>query len=157
MAYLIDGHNLLGFLSGSGLRDASARAALVGRLDAFQRQTRRRIVLVFDGQPGGGLPARVSDKFAILFPPEGESADSVIKDRIARSADRRHLIVVSSDREIRAFARAHGAATLPCEAFVREMKPVLRRRREARTLEKPDGAATPLEVELWSEAFGKRR
>jgi len=157
MAYLIDGNNLLGFLLGAGLRDPEARATLVGRLEAFQRQTRTRIALVFDGLPAADLPASVSEKFVILFPPEGESADSLIKERILRSSDRRHLLVVSSDREIRAFAKARGAIALPCDAFAKEMKKALRERREARSLEKRDETATPLEIELWSKAFARRK
>jgi hypothetical protein len=81
----------------------------------------------------------------------------VIKDRILRPHDRRHLTVVSSDREIRDFARAHGAVALPCDAFTRVMKKALRLSRQARSLEKREEKTTPLEVELWAKAFGSRR
>ncbi|MBM3311692.1 MAG: hypothetical protein FJY80_09305 [Candidatus Aminicenantes bacterium] len=157
MAYLIDGNNFLGFWLGAGLRDPSARSSLVGRLEAFARQTRKRVVLVFDGPPGDDLPGPDSEKFALVFPPEGETADALIKDRILRSSDRRHLAVVSSDREVRAFARAHGAASLPCDVFAKELKKALRERRDARSLEKRDEASSPLEVELWVKAFGRGR
>jgi predicted RNA-binding protein with PIN domain len=157
MAYLIDGNNFLGFWLGAARRDPSARASLVGRLEAFARQTRKRVILVFDGAPADDLLGSGSEKFALVFPPEGETADALIKDRIIRSSDRRYLVVVSSDREIRDFARAHGATSLPCDVFAKELKKALRERRDARSLEKRDEASSPLEVELWAKAFGRGR
>jgi predicted RNA-binding protein with PIN domain len=157
MAYLIDGNNLLGALFASELRDPAARGALVRALQAFQKQTRTRVILVFDGAPPADVPASGNEKFTVVFPAEGESADATIEDRIVRSSDPRHLFVVSSDREIRAFAKAHGATPLGCDIFHREMKKALRARREARSLEKRDEAATPLEVELWAKAFTRDR
>ena len=51
MAYLIDGNNLLGRIAPHELREPAGRDGLVVRLLAFQRVTRARIHLVFDGNP----------------------------------------------------------------------------------------------------------
>ena len=157
MAYLVDGNNLLGHLFPGGHRDPALRVLLIRRLQTFQRQTRTRVILVFDGPPPDDTPLPRGDKFTVVFPPEGESADAVIQDYIDRPRDRRHLVVVSSDRALRTFARAAGAVSLPCDAFERELKKALRARREARELEKDDDPATKLEVELWAEAFARKR
>jgi predicted RNA-binding protein with PIN domain len=157
MAFLIDGNNLLGHLFPGGHRDPALRILLIRRLQAFQRQTRTRVILVFDGPPPDDAPLPAGDKFTVVFPPEGESADTAIEDYISRPRDRRNLVVVTSDRALRTFARAAGAVSLPCDAFSRELKKVLRARREARELEKFDDAATKLEVELWAQAFARKR
>jgi predicted RNA-binding protein with PIN domain len=156
MAYLIDGNNLLGHLFPGHFRDPGRRADLIGMLQGFQRQTRARVVLVFDGAAPAGLPDFGREKFAVVFPSEGEPADAAIFDHIERLRDRRHLVVVSTDREIRDFARASGATPRTAEEFHREMKRVLRERRAARELDKADESVSRLEVDLWTRAFTKR-
>lgn len=155
MAYLIDGNNLLGHLYAGFHRDPAHRSILIGKLGVFQRQTRTRVILVFDGTAPPDFPGPGKDKFAILFPPPGESADSLIVDYIERHHDRRNLFVVSSDREIRAIARKAGATAVRCEEFSRELKKTLRESREAREMDKAEERASALEVKLWTEAFAR--
>ena len=157
MAYLIDGNNLLGCLYAGGHRDPALRSALVGRLQAFQRHSRTRVILVFDGTAPPDFPDPGKDKFAVLFPPPGQSADALIVDYIERHRDRRNLFVVSSDREIRAVARQSGATSLRCEEFRQKMKKALRESREAREMEKIEETATVLEVKLWADAFARKK
>ncbi|NTU51408.1 MAG: HD domain-containing protein, partial [Candidatus Aminicenantes bacterium] len=69
MAYLIDGNNLLGRIAPHELREKGGRDGLVVRLLAFQRVTRARIHLVFDGNPEQtptDMP--VNPKFTIHYP-----------------------------------------------------------------------------------------
>jgi len=155
MAYLIDGNNLLGHFYAGFHRDPAHRTALVRKLQSFQRHTRTRVILVFDGTAPEDFPAPGKDKFSILFPPPGGTADGVIVDYIESRPDRRHLIVVSSDREIRAIAREAGATARRCDEFHRELKKALREGREAREMDKDEAAASALEVVLWSEAFSR--
>ena len=96
MAYLIDGNNLLGRLAAHELKDRSGRDGLVVRLLAFQRVTRARIHLVFDGRSDEDRTVvPVNPKFMILYPEEGQSADDVIKDLVSRQTDRRRFFVQS--------------------------------------------------------------
>jgi len=67
------------------------------------------------------------------------------------------LSVVSSDREIRAVAREAGAADVGCDDFVRELKATLRRGREAREMEKTEERSSALDVQLWAEAFARKK
>ncbi len=157
MAYLIDGNNLLGHIYAGYHRDPANRSALVGKLRAFQQQTRTRVILVFDGPEPRDFADPGKDKFAVLFPPPGASADSLIVDYIERRPNRRNLFVVSSDREIRAIAREAGATSLRCEEFHREMKAALRDRREAREMDKNEKAASALDISLWTEAFARKK
>jgi predicted RNA-binding protein with PIN domain len=159
MAYLIDGNNLLGHLFPGGMRDPENRLALVRKLKAFQRFTRTRVTIVFDGRPSREVEALSDggDRFAVRFPAEGENADGAIMDLIDRRRDRRRLFVVSSDRELRAYAREAGAHPLPCREFETGLKRVLRERRAAREMDKPDPRSTPLELNLWLNVFGERK
>ncbi len=154
MPYLIDGNNIIGHAADLDLGDPRSRDGLIFKLLAFQRLTRKRIRLVFDGPPDGESSVRaVNEKFTVHHPSPGESADAVLKDMIARGVDRRQTVVVSSDRGLRDFVRAHGLRTMTAPEFIREVRAVLRERRAAREFEKLDRPPTPLETKLWNEVF----
>lgn len=157
MAYLIDGNNLLGRISRDELKDRRGRDGLVVRLLAFQKVVRRRIYLVFDGKPQDELAeVRVNDKFTIHYPDEGASADDIIKGLLERQTDKRNFIVVSSDRDIKDFARARGIESVGSDEFFVELKKALRERKKQRELEKRVGDPSALEIRLWDEVFKKR-
>lgn len=154
MAYLIDGNNLLGRISPEELKNRSGRDGLVVRLLGFQRVKRRQIILVFDGNPESEPTAvAVNAKFTIRYPGEGQSADDVIKDIIRRQKDKRAFYVVSSDREIKEFARSHKLECMNTEDFHRELKEALRERKKQKEMEKRVEDPSPLEIDLWDEVF----
>jgi predicted RNA-binding protein with PIN domain len=154
MAYLIDGNNLLGRIAPHELRERSGREGLVARLLAFQKVTRTRIHLVFDGNPERTpTDIAVNAKFTIHYPGEGQSADDVIREIVARQTDRRRFFVVTSDRALREMARKKGLESVTSDVFARELKAALKEGRKRRELEKSSRAPTDLEVDLWSEVF----
>ncbi len=158
MGYLIDGNNVLGYLFPGEIRDPRSRYALVFRLLAFQKVRRARLDLVFDGPADGDL-ARVHSqgkKFFVHFAAPGQSADDVIKRLIVRQSDLRRFFVVTSDRELRDFARDRGAKTLSVRAFAAELKRALRERRAAAEMEKKTTSLSPFEIGLWLETFRKK-
>jgi uncharacterized protein len=157
MAYLIDGNNLLGRIAPDELRERSGRDGLVGKLLAFQRVTRTRIHLVFDGNPERDrTEVPVNPKFTILYPGEGQSADDVIEDVIRRLTDRRRFFVVSSDRAVREFAKENGVTPVRSELFAKELKAALKERRKQKEMEKHVDSPSPLEVDLWDEVFKRK-
>jgi predicted RNA-binding protein with PIN domain len=159
MAYLIDGNNLIGHLKeGAGVGEPGSRAEITAKLLVFQQVRRTKIILVFDGRPpdeGSGI--EVNPKFSILSPEPGESADDVIQQRILRQADKRRFFVVSSDREIRDFARAHGVRDLSAAEFGRELRKALREQRNRKEMRKASESPSPLEVRLWGEVFQMKK
>jgi predicted RNA-binding protein with PIN domain len=159
MAYLIDGNNLLGFLFPGHHRDPENKLKLIRRLVAFHRSKRARIILVFDGAPSPD-PAEMAlpdERFTILHPQPGGSADEIISEFLDRRPDTRHLTVVSSDREIRTAARLAGARTVAVREFAGELSRTLRERRTEREMDKPDLPPTPLETRLWTQVFKNRK
>jgi len=154
MAYLVDGNNLLGRISPEELRDRRGRDGLIVRLLAFQKVIPRRIILVFDGKPDGELTeVRVNDKFTIHYPGEGSTADDVIKHFIDHQTDKRKFFVVSSDRDIKDFAKARGIESIGSDDFYRQLKKALRERKEQKEMEKWAEEPSSLEIKLWDEVF----
>jgi predicted RNA-binding protein with PIN domain len=158
MAYLIDGNNLLGRIAAHELRERTGRDGLIVRLLSFQRVTRTRILLVFDGRPPGEEAiVAVNAKFTIHYPEPGESADDVIEAIVSCQTDKRRFFVVSSDREIRDFSRKAGVTPVTSDEFARELKAGLKERRKQRELEKHEASPTRLEVDLWKEVFRSKK
>lgn len=154
MAYLIDGNNLLGRIAPHELWERTGRDGLVVRLLAYQRVTRARIHLVFDGNPEQTpTDVVVNAKFIIHYPGAGQSADDVIRDMISRQTDRRRFFVVSSDRAIREMAKKKGLESLTSDVFARELKTAIKEGKKRRELEKRTETPTRLEVDLWGDVF----
>jgi predicted RNA-binding protein with PIN domain len=153
--YLIDGNNLLGFITPSKFKDQRAKHDLVLRLQTFQKLKRTKIILVFDGHPDPNLPLKTyrEKKFLVLFPPPDQNADQVIKEIILKQTDLRRFFVVSSDREIKNFAQAKGAKALSCKDFSRQLSKSLKENKKAREEEKNVSPPSPLEVDQWLEIF----
>jgi len=159
MAYLIDGNNLLGHLFPGRHRDPENKLKLVRRLLAFKRSKKARIILVFDGAPSADADGMTmaEDRFAIIYPPAGESADAAIRDILAGRTDLRKMSVVSSDREIKADARRRGASVLTSREFSAELNRALKDRKREREMEKNEARPTSLEVRLWSQVFKENK
>lgn len=154
MAYLIDGNNLLGRIAPHELRERGGRDGLVVRLLAFQRVTRSRIHLVFDGNPEESRTAvPVNDKFTIHYPGAGQSADDVIRDVIEAQADKRRFFVVTSDRALRDLARKRGLEAVTSDVFARELKGAIKEGKKRRELEKRVEDPSALEIDLWGQVF----
>jgi len=157
MSYIVDGSNFLG-RAGGRVRDAAEKMELARRLSLFQRQTRARVVLVFDGPPDPALetppPPPGRRTLSILFPAEGHPADDLIMDILDGRRENRHVVLVTSDRELAAVGRRRGARVVACADFARELRGAVRefhrahasRKRET----KPPGG---LELRLWLDVF----
>ena len=80
----------------------------------------------------------------------------MIVELLARLVDRRNVVVVSTDREIRDAARTLGVRTISSLEFGRELRHQARAGRRERELDKRVAAPTPLETRLWDEVFRRR-
>jgi predicted RNA-binding protein with PIN domain len=156
MPYLIDGSNLIGHISTLELSDPQSKLRLVSQLLKFQTTKKAKIILVFDGPPDPDLVGENFQKkeFAIIWPDREESADTIIKQTIEKQTDLRHLYVVSSDREIKTFARVNRAKVLDCKDFHKLMKTALKEYKESQALDKEDTTLSRLQVDHWLEIFG---
>jgi len=159
VAYLIDGNNLIGYISPEHLRDPKTKLSLISNLLIFQRFKRTKIYVVFDGTPDPDLIDKDLQKKAlsVLFPDIDENADLVIKRMIEKQTDLRRFYVVSSDREIRNFAKAKGAKSLRCDEFSKLLRSVLKRYKKSLEAKKEDISLSPLEVDHWLHIFESKK
>lgn len=157
MAYLIDGNNLMGQADPYFKFDPASRNRLVARLLLFQKITRSRLFLVFDGRPPfDEREIKLNPKFTVLFPEPGQPADELIEEMLCRKKDRRYFLVVSSDRGLREIARTHGARSMSTVDFLKQLKQTLKDHRQERELQKQTDDSTPLEISLWNELFKRK-
>ena len=150
MRYLVDGYNVVKADPATrDLEPEAQREALVARLAVRGRDMlgRGEIVVIFDGQPGGGPTVRRSG-IAVRFSP-GEPADEMIVRLVTGAGD----AVVTSDGGLAARVRAAGGAVIEASACFEEVRTRRRMRYPARTVGVPPGAAEiTRELEkLWLE------
>ena len=112
---IIDGYNLIGTTHG----DLSMhREKLILLLSEYRKLKAHDITVVFDGWKSGGSREEIlkTGGISVIYSRLGENADYVIKRIISR--DKREWIVVSSDRDIAAFAWANGCIAVPSHLFM---------------------------------------
>ena len=114
---------------------------------------------MFDGPPD---PAITDQKFpdkalTVLYPDRGHSADEIIREIILKRAKERRFYVVSSDREIKDYARTNGIKPLSCEEFNKELKAALKENKNLKEMDKETRLPSPLEINHWIDIFEKKR
>jgi hypothetical protein len=126
MWIIIDGYNVirqwpeLARLDRTDLQ--SGREAFLHEVQRYRRARGHRITVVFDGRVAGGFSEGVGSAggIDIRFSRRGETADAVIARLVAEGGS--GVVVVSSDHEVAAAARRHGAAWLPSADFVAKLE-----------------------------------
>ena len=150
MPYLIDGNNLLG--SWGGPRDQDdRRGEVVRRVSAFCRGKRVRATIVFDGHPlRGDMAAQDLAPVSVRVPPEGQDADTVIRELVERAPRPQELIVVTSDKALYSYVKTLGARVMRAHEW----------NHAERQLDRPAGEEKPEredDVDGWLKKFGEPR
>jgi len=154
MPFLIDGHNLISYLSDLELTDPHDEAKLVLRLRGFCARTRKKVVVVFDEGLPGGTSHLTTPSVTVIFASSRQSnADGIIRERIHNTHDFKGWTVVSSDNEVLAEARNAGMQGMRCVDFARIM--VRQNKRKAQRDVDTNVFVPPTEVEAWLQIFGE--
>ena len=154
MPYLIDGNNLLGSWGGPS-REDDRRGEVVRRVAAFCRARNVRATIVFDGHPlRPDMASQELGPVSLRVPPQGEDADSVIRDLVERAARPTELIVVTSDKALYSYVKTLGARVLRAHEWNAEERRLGSSPRSARAAcsEKPERED---DVEGWLRRFGE--
>lgn len=117
---VVDGNNLLYAARSAGTTELLiGRSMLCGTLSQWAARKGERVHVVFDGPPPNPALAVQIGKphIELSFSGAGNSADSVVIERIERDSAARRLIVVSSDRAIIRAARRRRARAVRSEDF----------------------------------------
>jgi predicted RNA-binding protein with PIN domain len=100
---------------------ADQRERLCDALVEFQLRCRCEVTVVFDGAEVRGVRPLRRRGLRVVFSAAGQEADDVVVDEVMFRPLEVPVIVVSSDREVRAGAEAEGAAVLPADTFLQLM------------------------------------
>jgi len=157
MPVIIDGYNLLGAIHKAGddfedINDVQMCKMIV----AYLRRTSQIGQIVFDGiGPPDKTPFDSMAPLEVVFSGRVKDADTVIENKIAANTAPRSLIVVSSDRRIRAAARKRKATSAKSDIFWYEVIKSLSKkdRPSPEPIEKRIGLSET-ETNLWLKAFG---
>lgn len=156
MPLIVDGYNLLRAVQKMEEFASFTDVQLCRALSDYLRCVRDRGHIVFDGigppdkSAFGGIPG-----LEVYFSGESTDADSVIEQKIADSTAPKGLMIVSSDRRIRASAARRRAVSVGAEAFWQSLLAQLEkesRRPAPEPLQKRHGL-TDRETQLWLKKF----
>ncbi len=158
MAYLIDGHNLIGQLPDISLKDPDDEAKLVQKLIGFAARTGKRCLVVFDSGLPGGKSRMSTGKVEVIFATARSSADDVMKERIKAARDPGQWVVVSNDREVLSAAASRRMAVLKSAEFASQLRVTPVPPKSKRVPKSDEGEATNVhvsaaEVEAWLKLF----
>ena len=154
MTLLIDCYNLLHVSMPPSL--AGLDEAWLCRLLASRRSRFGRMVVVCDGVPKPGGPARSPvPEVDLVFSGPNRSADDVIIELIEKHSAPRRLTVVSNDRRLQKAARRRRAHVSPCEQMVHELLNDAGDSSDRTDTGKPsDQKLTDQQVRDWMALFG---
>jgi len=154
MPVIIDGHNLIGKMSGISLADPHDEEKLIDSLARHLHFRNQKVTVVFDKAAAGDIgPRYYIGRILVIFAPPESSADAIIIDMIKEDPNPKGLTVISSDNEIRRCARSRRARVMTAEEFARKLEsPDSRRRPYSKNEDKDE-----FDVEDWLQYFKRRR
>lgn len=150
MAFLIDGHNLIGKIPDLHLGQIDDEEQLIRRLLAFCAARRQTAEIYFDNAAPGSAGRKSFGAVAAIFVPSGQTADAAIRRRLGDLGRKaRSYTVVSSDRQVQAEARSARAAVMPSDVFAAQLAEA----RPGSKKEEVDPAVGPDELDEWLDLF----
>jgi predicted RNA-binding protein with PIN domain len=121
MKYLIDGNNVIGkipFLTNLQKKDKQAsREKLAHFIDRYFASKKVDVFLHFDGFANQKIK---TNKTKIVYS-DNRTADEEIKKQIENEKNKRCLVVISSDMNVRDFAKVCGCEVILSEIFRKEI------------------------------------
>jgi predicted RNA-binding protein with PIN domain len=149
MPYLIDGHNLIPKL-GLRLDSVDDEMELITILQEFCRIERKQVEVYFDGAPASQAGTRKLGAVTAHFVQRRATADNAIRDRLKKSGRAaKNWIVVSSDRQVQAEARAVHAEVVSSDLFAQQLKQV----GNSASKWADDRKLSPSEIDEWLNLF----
>ena len=153
MAYIIDGHNLIGKMRDISLAAINDEAQLIQRLQEFCRLKQKSVDVYFDGAPPGFGGNQSYGNLKVHYVSKRITADSQIIRRLRKSGKAaRNWTVVTSDRQIQAEAHALHATVITSEEFSKQLELVLSAG-DSKGGFKPEMELSAEEVDEWLRLF----
>jgi predicted RNA-binding protein with PIN domain len=129
MAYVIDGHNLIGVLPNISLAQPDDEARLIDLLLSYRARGAGDMVVFFDSSPVAlgdysatpAIPALSRPGIDVRYAPRGKTADDAIADFLRASRQPGQYAVVTNDAELILRVRGLGASVLRANEFSAQM------------------------------------
>lgn len=120
--YIIDGNNLIGKIKELIIlqkkNKQATREKIAFLIEKYFAGKKQKVTLHFDGHPN--IPIKIFH--AKIVYSENKTADEKIKDQISNINNRKSLIVVTSDLNIKEFAKVCGCKVISSEEFGIKLK-----------------------------------
>lgn len=124
MIVLIDGYNLLKRIHGVACTEKE-RSAFVNLMGNYVRKRiHNKVLIFFDAGPCVYPQEEKQKGIPIFFSGEHKTADDLIMEYITEHKNK-ELLVVTYDREIKEYARAHAIETIEPELFYQRVKTII--------------------------------
>lgn len=155
MPYIIDGNNLIGSSPDMSLEESGVRQKTIQMVRRFQQNRNNKVIVVFDGEPDGTSHRQeLGSKFLVVYPRYGQSADDEIKHILDSYNDFRDVVLITSDRELKSYARKLGARTVNSIEFYFKLKREYRETGKREESQKRiDTRLSEREVDQWMKIF----
>jgi predicted RNA-binding protein with PIN domain len=121
LAVIVDGYNV-SMLAWPTANPAEQRERLCDALAEFQLRFRCEVTVVFDGAEVPGVRPLRRRNLRVVFSAAGQEADEVVVGEVMFRPEDVPVIVVSSDREVRAAAESEGATVLAADELLQLMR-----------------------------------
>jgi len=117
--YIIDGNNLIGKINSiqkmQQKNKQGSREKLAFMIENYFHDKKAKVTIHFDGFKN--LPIKLN--YANIVYSDGKSADDKIKKQIELANNRKNLVVITSDNNIREFARVCSCSKIKSEEFAK--------------------------------------
>ena len=154
MSIIIDGYNLLRWAQGDEDYEAMDENTLCAVVSQYLLRTRKYGQVVFDGlgPPDktllGGLP-----NLEVYFSGMETDADTIIAEKIIAYTAPKNLVIVSTDREVRAAAQSRKAVSVRSDIFWEILVEQLERKLPIREPKEKQSGISDMETEQWLDFF----
>lgn len=156
MPIIIDGYNLLRWVQSIDSAYADlGEASLCRIISQYLVRTRNHAHVIFDGvgPPDKRELANIA-KMEVYFSGADREADDVIEDKILESSAPKGLVVVSSDRRIRAAAKRRKATSVKADHFWLSLIDQLDRKPPTPEPKEKRNGISEHEADQWLNEFG---
>jgi len=155
MPVIIDGNNLIGSSPDIRLSEPGAREKIMHLLENYQNRKKCNLIIVFDGEPDTHTHNNVlKEKLTVIYPFYGNTADDEIKRLLDSYNDFKDVILVSSDSDLKSFAKEKGAKIINSIEFYFELKRIYREHGlKAENLKRINTKLSKTEVDQWLKVF----
>ena len=154
MPIIIDGYNLLRAVQNIEEYQRLDEAGLCRMVSEYLVRVRTFAQVIFDGiGPPDKSELGGIDHLEVYFSGEELEADDIIEEKIEEYSAPKNMVVVSSDRRIRAAATRRKSTSVPCDIFWISMIEQLDKKKPIPMPKEKRHGLTESETDAWMDEF----